>query len=160
MSMNMQWGLISSLVLPWRMALSPAWCCLNMNFIRTHLSWLVMGFSTVLSLARTPFPIIALENLSLLLLFPFVLISGTLKQVFKYSNILMRDLWLQSWRTKTWLFSHLWCSCGVEKKVRLHFGRNFPMCEVFENNNNTPQRTQTFLNATVSHNRLLKFKMN
>lgn len=61
MSMNMQWGLISGLVLPWRMALSPAWCCLNMNFIRTHLSWLVMGFCTVLSPAHTPFPIMALE---------------------------------------------------------------------------------------------------
>lgn len=54
--MNMQWGLISRRVLPWRMALSPAWCCLNMNFITTHLSWLVMGFSTVLSSSSHTFP--------------------------------------------------------------------------------------------------------
>lgn len=48
-AMNMQWGLISAPVLPWRMALSLDWCSLNMNFITTHLSWLVMDFFTVLS---------------------------------------------------------------------------------------------------------------
>lgn len=71
-----------------------------------------------------------IRNLSLLLLFPFVLIPSAVKQVFKYSNILMRDLWLQSWSAKTWLF-HLHCSCRVEKKVELNFERNFPMYEIF-----------------------------
>lgn len=54
--MNIQWGLISGRVLPWRMALSPARCGLNMNFITTHLSWLVTGFCTVLSSRSHTFP--------------------------------------------------------------------------------------------------------
>lgn len=130
--MNMQWGLISGLVLPWRMALSPAWCCLNMNFITTHLSWLVMGFVLYFLPAHTPFLILAAE------IFPFIIIVS-----------FCIDFWLFAASVHTWPHadewfvtskfealkpedtSHCLCSHIIEKKVRQNFYRNFSMCEHF-----------------------------
>lgn len=103
--MNMQWGLISDLVLPWRMALSPAWCCLNMNFITTHLSWLVMGSVLYFPPAHTPFPIMMREIfpfiITLAFCIDFLALPGSV-QTGQHAN--ERRVTLKSWRTKTWLF--------------------------------------------------------
>lgn len=118
------------------------------------------------------FPYYGARNLPLLLLLPFVLIPGALKQVFRYSNILMRDLWLQSWGAKTWWF-RLHCSCSIENELGLNLERNFPMYELSsvkkkQKQNQNPKKPKTKRNkkrtpnvfaATVLHNRLLNFQM-
>lgn len=128
MDMNMQWGLISGLGLPWRMALSPAWCCLNMNFITIHLSWLVMGFCTVLPCSSHTFPVMMLAIVPFIITLSFCIDFWLFQVVFKQSIMLMSEVWL--WEVeelKLDYSSHLLHSHVIEKIVGLNFWRHFWM---------------------------------